>query len=484
MARRRIDQSEIGVTGVNRLGGWVFEPQNTKLQGERGRKIFRQMSEEDAVIGAILFAIEMLIRKNDWPVVPGSNARVDKAAAKFIEEALADTSISFEDALSETLSMLVYGWAWSETPYKLRSGYNPDPDLSSRFTDGRIGWQKFAPRAQDTLYHWEMDDQGTVLGMIQMAPPKYIPTLIPTERSLHFRTTGQRGSPEGRSIILNAFRSWFNKRSIETIEGIGIERDIAGLPVAYGPPDMFNVDASSDDKAMLAALQKMVTNVRNDEEAGIVFPLEYDEAGHLIYDFKLLSTGGARQFDTNAIITRYDQRIAMVVLADFILLGHEGVGSKALSVSKVGVFTRALQAWCDEIASVFNTQAIPRLLRLNGMPYKELPKIKPGEIEDVDLAQLGIYVQQLSASGADLWRGGTNDELLKDLLRKAGLPDDLPPHVTPPTAPVAIPPTSSPDPNEPVAANPRDPAASPTDPGTAGVMPPTNPATPARKTAP
>ena len=46
----------------------------------------------------------------------------------------------------------------------------------------------------------------------------------------------------------------------------------------------------------------------------------------------------ARQFDTNAIINRYDTKIAMTVLADFLMLGHNKVGSFALSSDKTGFF--------------------------------------------------------------------------------------------------------------------------------------------------
>ena len=84
----------------------------------------------------------------------------------------------------------------------------------------------------------------------------------------------------------------------------------------------------------LAPSKKLVRNIKRDEQEGIVFPLAYDpDTGNLAYDLKLLSTGGRRQFDTNAIIQRYDQRIAMSILADFILLGHQATGNpSALSV--------------------------------------------------------------------------------------------------------------------------------------------------------
>ena len=76
------------------------------------------------------------------------------------------------------------------------------------------------------------------------------------------------------------------------------------------------------------------------------------------YQAELLSTGGTRQFDTNAIINRYDTKIAQTVLADFIMLGHEKTGSFALSSDKTELFSVALGAFLDIICETFNNQGI------------------------------------------------------------------------------------------------------------------------------
>ena len=92
-----------------------------------------------------------------------------------------------------------------------------------------------------------------------------------------------------------------------------MERDLAGYPVIYAPEgyDIWSEDEAAT--AIRASLEGMVRSVRRDESEGLVLPYGYE--------LKLLSNGGARQFDTNAIINRYDTRIAMTVLADFILSG-------------------------------------------------------------------------------------------------------------------------------------------------------------------
>ena len=81
----------------------------------------------------------------------------------------------------------------------------------------------------------------------------------------------------------------------QEVEGIGIERDLAGLPVIYGPSDL-DIWNPDDEQAqeILNGLQTQVRNIRRDEMEGVVLPDGYK--------LELLSTGGSRQFDTNAII--------------------------------------------------------------------------------------------------------------------------------------------------------------------------------------
>jgi hypothetical protein len=118
-----------------------------------------------------------------------------------------------------------------------RSGSDPhqkDGKTRSKYTDGKIGWRKMPIRSQETLQRWVFDESGGNMGMVQLAPPKYETTFLPIEKCLLFRSTTIKNNPEGRSFLRNAYRPWFYKKRLEEIEGIGIERDLAGLPVAQG----------------------------------------------------------------------------------------------------------------------------------------------------------------------------------------------------------------------------------------------------------
>ena len=305
---------EIGRIGQRRYGGTIYEEFLHELRGKRGIEVYREMSENDDVVGAILFAIEMLVRQCCWNVEPGGETAKDKEAAEFVESCMDDMQDTWIDTISEILSFLTYGWSFHEIVYKRRMGNTRDSRTKSKFNDGLIGWKKLPIRAQETLYQWEYDNEDNLLGMTQMPPPDFGTFTIPIEKALLFRTKSRKNNPEGRSILRNAYRSWYFKRRIQEIEGIGIERDLAGLPVIYGPEgaaDLWNKNIPQNAE-IVAGLENMVRNIRRDEMEGVVLPFGYK--------LELLSSGGTRQFDTNAIINRYDTRIAMTVLADFIFL--------------------------------------------------------------------------------------------------------------------------------------------------------------------
>lgn len=378
---------EIGSSGLERFSGEVQDDFMKSLQGQAGIAVFKEMSSNDGIVGAILFSIDMLIKGVEWKVVPKTSSAEDKKASEFVDSCIHSMNHTWNDLMSEALSMLVYGWSYHEIVYKKRD-------------DGLIGWKKIVGRAQDTLYKWEFDETGSIKGLYQQAPPNYEIVFIPIEKALLFRTQIKKNNPEGRSILRTAYRAWYHKKNIEMIEAIGIERDLAGLPIAWVPVQIMSSEATANEKATLSEIKKIVTNIRRDEQEGLVMPLAYDENGNKLYDFGLLSSGSKRSFNTNAIVNRYRQEIAMSVMADFILLGHERVGSFALASSKTKLFSTAIGSWLSSISDVFNKHAITRLLVLNGLSGEV--SLEHGDIETVDLQILGDYIGRLSSAGIDV----------------------------------------------------------------------------------
>lgn len=413
-------QNEYGRIGQYRYGGVFFEEFLPELRGTKGVQVYQEMSENDETVGAILFAIEMLIRQCSFTVEPSGARPVDREAAHFVQQCMNDMQVTWTDTLSEILSFLTYGWSYHEIVYKLRKGRTGCPETNSRYNDGLIGWRKLPIRAQDTLYQWEYaDNTDELIGMTQAPAPGYQRLTIPLEKALHFKTRSRKDNPEGRSILRNAYRSWYFKKRIQEIEGIGIERDLAGFPVLYVPDDV-DLWNPNDPQAVqtLATAEALVSGVRRDAQEGMVLP-----GGENGWRFELLSTGSRRQFDTNEIINRYDKRIATTVLADFVLLGQQTVGSFALASNKTKLFALAIGTYLDIVCETFNSQGIPRLIDLNGKHFDGLtdyPRMVHGDIEDPDLADVGTFLQRMTDIG--ILHPDGDDELEDYIRRIARLP--------------------------------------------------------------
>ena len=199
-----------------------------------------------------------------------------------------------------------------------------------------------------------------------------------------------------------------------------MERDLAGFPVLYAPPDMPIWDTNDPDMAAaLARAEMIVSNIRRDAKEGLVLP-----GGEAGWKLELVSSGSRRQFDTNAIIDRYDKRIATSILADFVMLGQQQVGSFALADNKTKIFAMAIGTYLDTICEVFNNQGIPRLIDINGDHFKgitDYPYMEHGDIEDKDMQMFASYITEMVGAGVLQ----PDEQLEEEVRRVGGLPERM-----------------------------------------------------------
>lgn len=369
---------EVGKTGIRFSYGYVYEDFLTSLQGTRGIKVFREMSDNDAVIGSCLHAIKQILREARWEVRAGDSGVAEcKKDAEFLERNILSMTHSWTDFVVEILSMLIYGWSYFEQVFK-------------RDYNGDIVWEKLAHRKQSSMEKWELDDVGEVLGLYQRPAPDYKLVYLPLKKGILFRTEPAGNNPEGRSILRNAYRSYYFKKNIEEIEGIGIERDLAGLPMLTPPPEFKIESEDIETKTAIDWAKKLVSSIRRDEQDGILKPHGWD--------FELVASPGKRQFDTSEIINRYNKQISVTVLAQFVMLGMERTGSYALAKEQTDLFYMCLEGWADTMASTFNRHAIPTLFGLNGISSKDrpLPYMVHTNIHRYNLRDLAYFVSTLA----------------------------------------------------------------------------------------
>jgi hypothetical protein len=412
-----------GSTGLKVYSGVINEEFLTQLSGARGMRVFNEMAENDATAGAILAAIELLIRPISWNVVAADSSDAAKAEAEFVNTVMRDMEHPWEDFMSEILTMLPFGWSYHEMIMKRRVGpLERDPARQSKFVDGRIGIRRISPRSQQSLNKWILGDDNVVEGMVQWTPEGG-EVEIPIERSLHFRTTSRRNNPEGRSVLRSGYRSWYFLKRVQEHEAIGIERELAGVPIVRVPAGMIT-STEPADVAALASYKKIARDLKFNEQGGLVIPSDpWMDAenrpipGTYKVDVDLMNTGGRRAIDTNLTIIRYERDIARSILADFIMLGTDGGrGSYALSEDKSNLFLRSCETTTWQIAAELNKRMVPRLWALNGLDPALMPSIEPGKVAPPNMKELGEFLRNTTLAGFNF----SSDTAVSDHLREVG----------------------------------------------------------------
>ena len=431
-AAATLDLSEIGSSGLKRSGGVLAEEFDRDLRGSKGVRAYQEMQDVCMEVAAGLFLYELLLRQVQWRVEP-FDAAIPAAVerAEFVDGVLRDMSSPLDTVFAEILTMLPFGWSYLEEVYKVRRGPDPGsepgpdgkpvPLPPSKFNDGLIGWRKLALRAQDTLLDWDLDPNGGIQGMRQMdqSTGGGIKT-VPIGKALLFRTKSIKNNPEGRSILRAAYPAWRFLKRLKEYEAIGVARDVNGVPKGYVPPEAFAKNAPPEMAAAKTEIERIVTALVADEMAGLVLPAIFDAKGNRLIDVVLMTNEGKRNFDTDPIIRRYRQEIATSMLTAVQLLGQDKIGTQALAQEGGDTLMLAMNAIADSVADVFNQFGFPRLMRLNGWPAQEAPRLVPSKIKKAPtLTEMGDWLKALTGAGMPLF---PDDNLENDLRARGDMP--------------------------------------------------------------
>ena len=284
-----------GSPGYKRYGSVVDDEFDPNLSGSKGTRVFREMSDNDPLIGGAFRGMKLLVRQADWnPKAAnvekavqagyGDERTVENEANKWkdrLEECMYDMPATpWRGVIDELMSAFIFGFCFMWPKYKIRRGENSSKYLDSQYNDGLWGWRAIEARRQDTIDEWIYDGSDEELvAVLQRAPPSYAPQVLPLDRMIHLRFDTAGGNPMGRSGIRNSWRPYYFGNRKEEIEGIGIERDLAGYPVMEAPRNIFQKNASTDEQAMRTYLFDKVRKIKHDQLEGLLLPSEDNQDG-------------------------------------------------------------------------------------------------------------------------------------------------------------------------------------------------------------
>lgn len=348
---------------------------------------FRKMYYNDPIVGSIMLAMTKIFQSIEWKTHNDPKGALQRSLE----------NVNWIDKLEEVLMFLVYGHAVFEV-------------VLQEEENGLITWKKMYSRPQDTISDWVKDEHGEITKIVQMNPNGDSAS-IKMSKCLHFASNKTSNRPQGRSILRNAYRDWYYKTNIEKIEAIGIERDLTGLPVLKASEDAVLLDADGSLNETGKWAWTIVRQIKRNEQEGIVLP-----AG---WELDLQGSPGKRQFDLNNVISRYDSKIAMSMLAQFLILGiTNDSGSFALAREQSDLFHRAVEGFAKVVANTINTQFIGAraISILNN--YPEVAYVEPVGASRLNMTDLASFLGRLFKYNVI-----TPDDKLEEHLRKvASLP--------------------------------------------------------------
>lgn len=378
VARRRV----IGFSGLRNIGGRIQEEYLRVLQSwDQAVKVYLEMRDEPTV-ATLLNAIKLPLLSADFDVMPFSDSAADGEAADWLWENLTTMrQQSWRSHVADALESLDFGFAVGEMVFEKRA-------------DGRLWLGNIEPRGQETLHSWEFDERDNMTAFVQRDPDTGGFYRIPASKMVHIALHGRKGNPQGTPLLRSLYRPWRFLKDLENMEGIGLERNVGGMPVATLPEEPLTDTDLSDLKTALK-------NLRNDEEEYLIVPFGMTVLGY---------EGGHDVSQLSATIERKQKEILMRGFAQFLKLGMDQVGTQALVKGSQDFFALSLRATQQELLERWNQQLVPLLFALNpglfpgmtGLP--EITWNDPGSVDAEALLnswQTGVNAKVLTPTRED-----------------------------------------------------------------------------------
>lgn len=427
LAVSRLRTGELGSGALSQLRAEVEAMKVDELRWPSFLATVEAMKQDHTVSTALDTKYVFVTKAfNDFKVLFNRDSAASKSAAEFVEYALKNLANqqTLRDIARSAATFNEYGFSIFEKVYRTEPGNSKYP--------GYITIDKIAFRPQSSLSRskpWVFDDEGRTLkgiyqskmafsnfqqGLTQLAGAIRLATgmsnsadeiFIPSNKLMIMSLGGTESNPAGVSPLVGCYRAFREKILIENLETIGASKDLGGIIELKIPSQILNkaaIDPQSPESAMVQGLMADAANAHAGEQSYFIIPSDMNAQGGEQYKMSLKGIDGAgKQYSTQELVNSRKKAILDRFGAGFINLGNDGQGSYNLSESKQSIHGHFVQRDIDIIVEAFNKNLIPQLLALNDIRLSDddMPKLKPGLIQEVDMEGFSKFVQRIGAVG-------------------------------------------------------------------------------------
>lgn len=391
--RKNVVETEIGNTGIGLKGvsGKKEEDISKLWRGVKKKEFIKEMVLNDPYCSAWINAKNAIALKPDWVIKPNKNNEgKSKEYAELVSDMLfKDMCTSFNSFVLNAISMTEYGFSLAEIVLKKRNGKTDNPSTSSMYNDGLFGISKLAPRWQNSIVEWDIDDNGNIKSVKQRGSDLMDVVTIPYSKVLHFVVNGYNGNPEGESVLRGTFGSYYNKKNIERIQRETFERGFSGFLDVQVPARYLN-KKNAEGTQVLRELETFLKNCKQGKESGIVRPYSKD------FVIDLVQGQAGIGLDPDKMIERYNTEIVMCLLSDSFMGKSKVYQGASGEQTKTKIYKSFIGIVLDEIKEQVNKKLIPMLFEVNNLDEKYMPMLDYGNLDDLDLQAISWFIQSVS----------------------------------------------------------------------------------------
>lgn len=337
----------------------------------------------------------------------------------------------------------------------LKSGWSPFETVFEAAEDEWIGkWKikKLAyinPITLDTSRPYQVAEGGDSIEYLRQRPDAFIGSNgqssysytgwagvkeIDFRRVIYASSSATASSPAGQSMFEAAYIPWKEKQLLQDLTLIGVQKDMAGMPVLGAPASLLaaaDENPAGPEAKMVEDLRRNMANLHNGDQAFVMLPTDtHNEngSGQKMFDFTFKGVeGGGKAFDIANLVEQRRKAIFSTFGCLNLISGESGGSSYNLLEGQNAILAHYAELDNLIVDDMFNKQLFPLLLRLNGMKVstKDMPKWVHGEVQPVSLDEIGKYFNRTARMLPAV------PQVVNELLANGGINYRLPLDTTP-----------------------------------------------------
>lgn len=412
---------EQGVSGTELIGGYVVTDEaDARLTGQNRYRTAADILANVSIVAASTRFFLNLLAKPKWNVESVDDSQQAKNHAEFVESVINDLDVSWARVVRRSGLFRFHGFGIQEWTAKKRP-------------DGMIGFKSIEPRPQHTIERWDVDDNGNVKGVWQRSPVSGRELFIERDKFVYFVDDTLTDNPEGMGWFRHLVEPAERLKNLLSLEKIGYERDLSGVPVGKAPITAINravkngTLSSSQANSILEGIKNFVQLEIKKKNTGIVLDSQTFEdttsdgtrtSGVNQWGLELLTSQAGSMEQILKSIQRLNMEMALIIGTENILTGTDGVGSLALSKDKSNNLYLQISSTLGEMTEIFTNDLVKPLWRLNGLPDNMMPKLQAEDVAFKDIEVMAKVLRDMATAGAVL---APDDPAIDDLRTLLGV---------------------------------------------------------------